>query len=257
MHCHTKALVLRSVDYKESDRILTLLTREQGKLTASARGSRRRGSAIAAGTQLLSWSDMVLYEYRGRWAVKEAAVERQFRGGEQDVERLSLGCYFAEAAEALALEDVPSPELLSLTLNSLHVLDCLPRKPLELVKAAFELKAMCLSGYEPSLDGCAVCGREHPERAGFHLREGAVHCAACRDRMGEGISLPLSAAALAAMRHVVLGDPGRLFSFRLEGEPLGQLGGAAEAYLMTQLERGFGTLDFFKRLRMPVHKQEG
>ena len=49
MHCHTKALVLRSVDYKESDRILTLLTREQGKLTASARGSRRRWSGSSGG----------------------------------------------------------------------------------------------------------------------------------------------------------------------------------------------------------------
>ena len=257
MHCHTKALVLRSVDYKESDRILTLFTQEQGKLTASARGSRRRGSPIAAGTQLLSWSDMVLYEYRGRWAVKEAAVERQFRGLERDVERLSLGCYFAEAAEALALEDLPSPELLSLTLNSLHVLDRQPQKPLELVKAAFELKAMCLSGYEPALEACAVCGQTRPERAGLHLREGALHCAACRDGMGEGVSLPLNAAALATMRHIAGGDPGKLFSFRLEGEALEQLSGAAEAYFMTQLERGFGALDFFKQLRTPLHKQEG
>ncbi len=80
MHMRTKALVLRAVDYKESDKILTLLTQESGKLTASARGCRKKGSPVAAGVQLLAWSDLVLYEYRGRWTVKEAAVERSFWG---------------------------------------------------------------------------------------------------------------------------------------------------------------------------------
>ena len=84
MHMRTKALVLRAVDYKESDKILTLLTQESGKLTASARGCRKKGSPVAAGVQLLAWSDLVLYEYRGRWTVKEAAVEREFQGGIRD-----------------------------------------------------------------------------------------------------------------------------------------------------------------------------
>ena len=77
MHITTKALVLRGVDYRESDRILTLFTQEQGKLTVSARGCRKKGSAIAAGCQLLAWSEMVLYDYQGRWAVKEASTERR------------------------------------------------------------------------------------------------------------------------------------------------------------------------------------
>ena len=123
MHITTMALVLRTVDYKETDKILTLLTRDQGKLTASARGCRKKGSAIAAGCQLLAWSEVVLYDYQGRWAVKEAAAERLFQGVRDDIERLALGCYFAEVAELLAVEGESSPELLSLTLNSLHALD--------------------------------------------------------------------------------------------------------------------------------------
>ena len=185
MHMRTKALVLRAVDYKESDKILTLLTQESGKLTASARGCRKKGSPVAAGVQLLAWSDLVLYEYRGRWTVKEAAVEREFLGLRRDVERLALACYFAEAAEALAVEDVPAPELLSLVLNSLYALDQMPQKPLALVKAAFELRLMCAAGYEPILDGCAVCGAERPEEPRFHLREGALHCAKCRGGVGD------------------------------------------------------------------------
>ena len=61
--------------------------------------------------------------------------------------------------------------------------------------------------------------------------------------------MPLNGQALAALRHIVLGDPKRLFSFRLEGEGLRQLEDAGEAYLHTQLERGFRTLDFYKQIR--------
>lgn len=249
MHTTTKALVLRSVDYKESDKILTLLTQDLGKVTASARGSRKKGSPLAAGCQLLCWSEMVLYDYQGRWTVKEAATERQFRGVRDDLDKLALACYFAEVTELLAVEDMPSPELLSLILNSLHALDKLS-KPLDLVKAAFELKAMCLAGYEPLLDGCAVCGTEPPEDPRFHLKEGVLHCARCRDEVGEGISMPLDGQALEAMRHIAYGDPKRLVSFRAEGESLRQLADLAEAYLHTQLERGFRTLDFYKQMRM-------
>ena len=250
MHITTKALVLRGVDYKESDRILTLLTQEQGKLTASARGCRKKGSAIAAGCQLLAWSEMVLYDYQGRWSVKEAAVERLFQGVRNDIVRLSLGCYFAEAAELLAVEGEENTPLLSLTLNSLHALDKMPEKPLALVKAAFEWKAMALAGYEPRMEGCAVCGTAPPEEPRFHLREGVLHCARCREAVGDGISMPLSPPALAALAYILHGDPRRLFSFQLAGEPLTQLADTAEAYLHTQLERGFSTLDYYKSLQL-------
>ena len=224
MHVTTKGLVLRSVDYRDSDKILTLFTQEQGKLTASARGCRKKGSAIAAGCQLLAWSEMVLYDFQGRWSVKEAAVERLFQGVRDDIERLALGCYFAEVAGLLAEEGIPSPELLSLTLNSLHALDVLPDKPLPLVKAAFEWKAMALAGYEPLIDGGEV--------------------------RGEGVSRPMPPQALAALEHILHGDPKRLFSLRLEPETLKQLADAAEDYLRAQLERGFSTLDYYKSLTL-------
>ena len=99
----TKALVLRDVNYKESDKILTLLTQDQGKLTASARGCRRKGSPIAAGCQLLCWSELVIYDYNGRWTVKEASAERLFQGVRDDLDKLCLACYFAEVTELLAV----------------------------------------------------------------------------------------------------------------------------------------------------------
>lgn len=243
----TRGIVLREVNYKETDKILTLLTPE-GKLTAKARGVRKKGSELAAGCQLLVYSELVLSEYRDFVTVSQANSLEQFWGVKQDVELVALGSYFAEVCEAVAEEGVPQPELLSLILNSLYALDKL-KKPQAQVKAAFELKTACLAGYEPLLDGCAVCGGE-PDKPGFHITEGVLHCASCREEVGEGISMPLTPAAVAAMRHVAYGDGKKLFSFRLDPVSMGRMADACEAFLAAQLERGFRTLDFYKQLRL-------
>ena len=245
-HISTQGLVLREVDYKESDKILTVLTAEGGRRTVKARGCRRKGSPLAASAQLLVYSDMTLFEYRDHFTLNEAESLQQFWHMKSDVVKLSLASYFAEVMEAVAVEGRPDPAALSLILNALYALDQL-NKPLALVKAAYELRLMCLAGYEPLVDACAVCGVPEPEMPRFHLTEGVLHCASCR--VGEGDDLPLTPGAVAAMRHIVYGNPKRLFSFQLGEEGLKQLGGITEAYLLTQLERGFRTLDFYKSLQ--------
>ena len=179
MHISTQGLVLREVNYKESDKLLTVLTAEGGKRTVKARGCRRKGSPLAAAAQLLVYSDMTLFEYRDYFTLNEAESLQQFWRVRSDLERLSLASYFAEVMEAVAVEGRPDPMALSLILNSLYALDRLNR-PLALVKAAFELKLMCLEGYEPLLDACAVCGAPEPEAPLFHLHEGVLCCASCR-----------------------------------------------------------------------------
>lgn len=237
MHIVTQGIVLREVQYKESDKILTVLAQGQGKVTVKARGCRRKNSPLAAGSQLLVYSDMTWFEYQGRWTLQEAATLQEFRGVREDLTRLALGSYFAEVCEAVAVEGEDNPELLSLLLNSLYALDTL-KKPPELVRAAFDWKCMALAGYAPLLDGCARCGEE-PRDPRLDLTAGVVRCAAC----GDGAAL--TAEMLTAMRHIVSGDPKRLFSFRLPAEQLGRFAVLASDYLTTQLERGFRTLDFY------------
>lgn len=247
MYMTTSGLVLRETNYKEADKILTVLTRDLGKKTVKARACRRKNSKLTASAQLLVYSDMTLFERQDRLTLHEAASIQQFWGIRQDVELLSLASYFAEVLEVVAQEGVPHPELLSLILNSMYALDTLKKPPM-LVKAAFELALMCQSGYEPMLDGCSACGEQAPAEPRLHLRAGVLHCAACRGQVGEGISMPLSPAVLAAFRHVAWGEPKKLFSFQLNAESLQILSDVAEAFLLTQLERGFRTLDFYKQL---------
>ena len=103
MHISTQGLVLREVNYKESDKLLTVLTAEGGKRTVKARGCRRKGSPLAAAAQLLVYSDMTLFEYRDYFTLNEAESLQQFWRVRSDLERLSLASYFAEVMEAVAV----------------------------------------------------------------------------------------------------------------------------------------------------------
>jgi DNA repair protein RecO (recombination protein O) len=243
----TKALVLREVRYKEADRILTLLTESGGKLTAKARGALRRGSKTAAATQLLCWSDMTLFFNRGKWTVNEASTIEEFAGLREDISALALGSYFAECLEALSEEDVPDPAALQLGLNSLYALSnrlCDQR----LVKAAFETRLMCLSGYEPDLTACAVCGKENPDEPAFSVENGILCCKKCRGpAMGE--TALISPRALSALRYFVCAEPKKLLAFPIEGEELDGLSSAAERYFLRQTERRFGSLDYWKKVK--------
>ncbi len=245
MYMTIQGIVLRVTDYNDRDALLTLLTGRHGKLTVKARGLRRKNSPLVAPCQLLAYGEFTVFEYRGQYTINEAHSIELFTPLRRDLTKLSLGTYFAQAAEVLSQEDDPSPELQSLLLNCLYALSRL-NLPEAQVKAVFELRAACLSGYTPDLFGCHVCGSQSPNR--FDLSAGQLECINCRSRESGGIRLPVTPSILEAMRYICLCDPKKLFSFQLGKETLDQLGALTEAYLTTQLERGFSTLDFYKSL---------
>ena len=245
MYLTVQGLVLRVTDYNDRDALLTLLTPNHGKLTVKARGLRRKNSPLIAPCQLLAYGEFTLFENRGYYTVNEAHAIELFRDLRRDLLKLSLGTYFAQAAEVISQEDLPSPELLSLVLNCLYGLSKLG-EPEDKVKAVFEFRAACLAGYEPDLYGCCVCGNPVAER--FDVSAGRLECAAHRMADSDGLRLPISPGILEALRYIGTCPSRRLFAFHTGEQTLRQLAQVTEVYLTTQLERGFSTLDFYKSL---------
>jgi len=246
MYLTVQGLVLRVIAYKEHDALLTVLTRDQGKLTVKARGLRRKNSPLIAPCQLLVYGEFTLFEYRGMYTVNEAHSIELFQQLRGDLSKLALGTYFAQAAEVISQEDIPNPQLLSLVLNCLHCLAKLDVQEAK-IKAVFELRAACIAGYTPDLSGCHGCGDLRPNR--FDISQGVLECNSCRSISSSGIRMPVSAGALDAMRYIVACDPGRVMSFRTGVKTLEELSYITESYLTTQLERGFSALDFYKSLQ--------
>ncbi len=247
MYLRTLGLVLRVTDYNDRDALLTVLTPDHGKLTVKARGLRRKNSPLIAPCQLLAYGDFTLFEYKGMYTVNEAVSVELFQPLRRDLCKLSLATYFAQVAELICQEDLPNPEVLSLVLNCLHALSRMDI-PENKIKAVFELRIACLAGYMPDVSGCHDCGREDPDR--FDISAGRLECSGCRSMDSDGLRLPVTAGTILAMRYITMCSPKKLFGFQLGQEALSQLSGISEAYLTTQLERGFSTLDFYKSLLM-------
>jgi len=243
MYLTTHGLILRVTDYNDRDALATLLTPEHGKLTVKARGLRRKNSPLTAPCQLLAYGEFTLFEYRDQYVINEAHSIELFSPLRRDLLKLSLGTYFAQAAELISQEDTPNPELLSLVLNCLFALSKLP-EPENKIKATFELRLACLAGYQPDLFGCHACGSQEPKF--FDISGGVLECDQCK--IGEGIRFPVNPDMIAAMQYICLCDPKRLFSFQLGEENMVKLAQLTESYLCAQLERGFSTLDFYKSL---------
>lgn len=242
-----RGIVLRETETKESDKILTLLTDKNGKISVIARGARRKGCKFAASAQSLAYSEWTLYQ-KGNWYyVNEGSTLELFSGLRSNLDAMALGFYCAELTEAVTAEGEPAPELLRHLLNGLYALSTL-HKPSALVKPAFEMKLLCLAGYEPLADSCAYCGCPDPEQPLLDVVQGVLRCRKCGVKES-ALSMPLCRDSLAALRHIIYGDPKRLYSFRLGDEALRRLSGAAEAFTAAQLERGFQTLDFYKSLQ--------
>lgn len=243
----TRGIVLRETETKEADKILTLLTQDRGKIAVIARGVRRRSCKYAACAQSLVYSEWTLYQ-KGNWYyANEGSTLELFDGLRTDLSAMALGFYFAELTEALTTEENTEDALLRHLLNGLYALGTL-HKPPALVKLAFELRLLCLAGYKPLAGSCAYCGREDPEEPLLDVVQGVLRCRSCGVKES-GLSMPLCRDSLAALRHIIDGDPKRLYSFRLENDALRRLSAAAEAFVTAWLERGFRTLDFYKSLQ--------
>lgn len=251
MFLTTEGLVLRETEYRDSDKLLTVLTRDNGKMTLKARGVRTGRSKLKSACQLLTYSEFTVNDaFHGYYAITEAEPRQMFSKIRSDLELLSLASYFAQVTECISQEDAASPELLSLTLNCLYALSEW-NLPQAMVKAAFELRIACIAGYEPELTCCAICGSQTPDR--FNVTQGVLQCTACRSADFEGLRLPLTPAILEAMRYLTAAPLRRLLSFRLSEQTAMALSSITETYLMTQLERGFSTLDFYKSI-LPIQE---
>lgn len=243
MYIKTEGIILRETKYKDHDKLLTVLTKELGKVTVRVREPKGMRGGRSASTQFLAYSEFTLLERQGRYSASEVNLIELFLGLREDLELFSLASYFAQVCDVAQQEEDPNEEVLSLLLNCLFALAKL-RKPQESVKAVFELRLMSIIGFLPDLRGCVTCGKLTPDR--FNITLGALQCSSCA--AGESIRLPLGSGTLAAMRYLTTCDAKRLFSFRLSEESLRELSHITESYLSTQLERGFSTLDFYKSL---------
>ncbi len=245
MRTTTTGLVLRATKTGESDQILSILTPD-GIVSASAKGSLRLKNKLFSACGLFCYSEFTLFEGKTMYSVDEASVKNVFFGLREDVEAMALAMYCAELAATLSPVGEEAEEQLRLLLNTFYILSEKKRAP-RLVKAVYELRALSQAGFMPDLVACADCvgGADAPAFY-FDAENARFFCADCAAK--RGLAPNVSAAALAAMRHIVFSDDAKIFSFTLTGDALAHLSLAVGQYAALCLDKPMKTLDFLETI---------
>ena len=242
MKLQTDALVLRTTDTGESDRLVTLLTRDYGVIRAFANRAKKFNSRLHGATQSLCYGEFSIRSGRDSYMIDDATAKEMFFGLRQEIRPLSLAQYFCALAAALAPAEEPAEEYLRVLLNSLHLLEK-QRRSEEFLKAVTELRLLTLAGYMPDLTACPHCGTV-PEPLFFSPKEGCICCA----ESGRG-GLRISAGVLAAMRHICSQPIGRIYAFTLPVQEEALLARVSERFLLEQTGVRISALDFYKSMR--------
>ncbi len=198
----TQAIVLRHADYREHDRMLTLLSPSMGRLEALCRGCKRPQSPLLAASEWFALGEYVLYTGKGRMTVTSCSLTESFFPLRTDYERLKYATYLLAIAEAAAQPGDRAVELFTLLARSLSRLAYGTLDP-QAVSAAFLLHYSAVSGYRPRLSHCAVCGRrmEDHEIRLMDIENGGLLCEKCQSGLSQ--ARPVTAAQTRWMRDVL------------------------------------------------------
>ncbi len=240
----TSGIVLKTTKYGESSLIVTMLTRDFGKISAIANNVRTKKSALIGGLQLFAYSEVVTYKAKsksGLYNLNEMNVLESFQGLRYDLDKMAYASYFAEVALSAVSEEEPDEEILRLLLNVLYALDRGLESP-EKIKAVFLWRIAAESGFMPLLDGCSKC--HSAEIAAIDVAQGTALCENCRDN-NPGISQGMA----KVINYISFADSKKIFGFSAGEENLAYISSLGDAYISAQFDREFKTLEYLKNIK--------
>ncbi len=229
----THAIVLRVIDFSETSCIVTLFTRDFGKIGALAKGARRPKSPFESALDLLAVCRIVFLHKLSDSLdlLTEAKLERRFRAAQQDLSRLYAGYYVAELLREMTDTGDPHPELFraaDLTLEQLN-----RETPVASLVPWFELTALRVLGHLPAFETCAACGRAISASPGgrvpFGIRAGGVLCPACRP--GQRHVIGVTRGAMTTLRRLAADRAGHGLPATMETATRGEIRGVLNQYL--------------------------
>lgn len=233
----------------ESGAFIDILTDEQGVIEAAAHGANKINSNLLGSSALFSYSTFCLSKSKFRYTVNSAKPKFSFHEVGQDIEKLSLASYFAQAVKFCTPSEQPQDSIVRFFAIALY--EIMSGRSLNIVKAAFELRYSAELGFAPNLVACDNCGKYESERGMFFIPNGArLICADCFNKDYEGEREPLREDTLSAMRHITFSPLDRCFKFSVSEASEKQLSIICEKHFLTSVERSFPALNYFKSLRL-------
>lgn len=245
---NAEAIVLRVRDFDEADKITTLLTREEGKVQAIAKGARRPRNRYTAATQLFTQVKAALFHGRNMDTYSQVDIVESFRHLREDLVRMAYGTYVCELMDEMLKEKQRHEQTYLLLLTTLHLLNAEEIEP-EPVLRSYELKLLSMLGFRPHLEDCVVCGKElgAAPQVRFTPALGGTLCPTCSSE-GEAV-MRLSRGTVETMKRLMDGDIRRAHVTRITGDMAREFDRALSEYINLRIERKLKSKEFLDTLR--------
>lgn len=236
-----EAILVAVRDWGESDKIVTLFSREQGKIIAFANGSRRPKSPLAGGMQMFTHLEVTLAPGKNCDSVKQCEIKHAFRHLQEDFNGMAYGAFIAELTSELCPERQPEPHVFDLLLEVLHILTV--RNP-RMVAMAWAWQLLSITGYSPEFENCTVCGQIVYFPAYFSFASGGCVCNHCEHYGLPEVDKKIS-DFITCLLHLDWRNPG---CFTVNGTILMQTEKLLMGYLMHCLDKPLKSMEFIKQV---------
>jgi DNA repair protein RecO (recombination protein O) len=229
------ALVLRVVDFSETSCVVTLFTRDFGKISALAKGARRPRSSFESALDLLAICRIVFLHKSSDTLdlLTEAKLDKRFRAAQRDLSRLYAGYYVVELPREMTDEGDPHPFLFDVAIQTMADLD--GSGPVAATVLRFEILTLSELGHMPSFDGCASCGKslKPTRRLAFGQLAGGLLCPQCREGQKQVVSVTSDAIQVLKQFAEIQSDEWR--RLEIDARVRGEIRGLISQYICNLL----------------------
>lgn len=241
-----EAIVIRRRDWGEADRLLTLYTRELGKIQAVAKGARKPTSRKAGHIELFTHTRLLIARTRSIDIITQAETIEAYQALRASLEASTMAHYFAELLDRVTGEAEPDQPAFELLCSALSWLGD-PDDP-RLVARYYELRLLELAGFRPELHNCPSCDeRLGPVDTVFSPAQGGVLCPRCAQ--GARNTLALSLPAFKVLRYGQTRNWEQFRRLRLTPQLHAEVERVTHQYLLFVLERNLKSVEFLRQLR--------
>jgi len=241
----TQGLVLKYTDINEADRILTILTRDKGKIKAVSKGCRRPRSSLLPSSELFAFSDFILYKGTSFYHISSGEIRESFYDIRNDLLKLSYAVYFAELADTVTDEDIPSEKLFIILSKTLYYLSR-NEIPIGILSCGYQLKLMDLSGFRPQIKKCVNCGREDNLQK-FSIKLGGALCNLCFEH--DKSAIKVSAGTLETIGYLLSTPISRLNTIKIDNTIFIEIDKITVDFVQNHLDKRFKSMDFINSIK--------
>src|SRR5690625_1999699 len=202
-----KGVVIKTRDYGETHKIITIFSNKLGKLSGVARGSNRPKSRMAAVTQPFIQGNYLVYVSRGLSTIQQGEIIESFRHIRDDIIKTAYTAYIMELTDKLIEEKQPVPFIYEQFIQTMHWINSFSGAEyyLEIPVLMYELKLYAYGGFAPVVDHCVNCQNKNDKIVAFSIQNGGILCVQCSRDDPRALHIPENIAKLfRLLRHITI-----------------------------------------------------